>query len=74
MRRLAAHRAEFQAAPVYQVNAMVMVIVGKPKGFVKICEADRDTTDGAKLCEEIRCNVKDHAKRGKFYNKAVPSI
>ncbi len=45
-------------------------MTGKTKEDCDILEADRDTTDAAKSCEELLCKFQDYARRRKLDSSA----
>ncbi len=60
MRRLEAHGDEFKSAPVFKINALCMLMTRKAREYFDIWEADRDTTDQAKACDELLSKVKNY--------------
>ena len=66
MRRLEAHGEEYKLAPVFKINALRMLMIGKAKEDFDLWEADRDPADAAKTCEELLNRVKDYARRRKL--------
>jgi hypothetical protein len=67
-RRLEAHGDEYKLAPVFEINALRMLMAGKAKEYCDLWEGDRDTTDAAKSYEELLNNAKDYARRRKLEN------
>ncbi len=65
-RRLEAHGDEFKLAPVFNINVLSMLMAGKDKEYLFSWEAHRDTTDLAKLYEELLTKAKDHSRRRKL--------
>ncbi len=45
---------------------MKLTMAGKAKEHFDIWEADRDTTEAAKSCEDLLSKVKDYARRPKL--------
>ena len=70
MKRLEAHGAEYKLAPVFKINALRMLMIGKAKEYFDLWEADRDPTDAAKTYEELLKKVKDYARRRKLDTNA----
>ncbi len=60
-----AHGEEFKFAPVFKINAL-MLLTGEAKEYFDLWEADRDTTDAAKPYEELLSKVKDSSRRRKL--------
>ncbi len=63
MRRLEAHGEEFKLAPLYKINALRMLMMGKAKEYFDLWEADHDPTNAAKTYEELLNKVKEYARR-----------
>ena len=59
MRRLEAHGDEFKLAPVFKINALRTLMIGKAKECFDLWEADKDHTDPSKSFEELLSKVKD---------------
>ncbi len=70
LRRLEAHRDEFKLAPVFRINALRTLMIGKSKGCFDLWEADKDHTDPSKSYEELLTNVKDHSRKRKSDSSA----
>ena len=65
MRRLEAHGDEFKLAPVFKINALRTLMIGKSKEYFDLWEADKDHTDPSKSYEELLTKVKDYSRRRK---------
>ncbi len=57
-------------APVFKINALRVLMIGKAKKYFDLWEADRDPTDAAKTHEEFLNRVKDYARRRKLDSSA----
>ncbi len=53
MRRSEAHGDEYKLAPVFQTNALRMLMTDKAKEHFDLWEADRDHPDAAKSYEDL---------------------
>ena len=53
MRRLEAHGEEFRLAPVFKINALRTLMIGKSKEYFDLWESDKDHTDPSKAYEEV---------------------
>ena len=60
MRRLEAHGDEFKLAPVFKINALRTLMIGKSKDYFDLWEADKDHTDPSRSYEELLAKVKDY--------------
>jgi hypothetical protein len=58
MRRSEAGGEEFKLAPFFKINVLRMLMTGRTKEHVDLCEASRDTTNAAKSYEGILCEAK----------------
>ncbi len=74
MRRLEAHGDECKLAPVFEINALRMLMTGKAKEYFDFWEGDRDTTDVAKSCEELLNKFKDYDRRRKLDTMAQKNM
>ena len=70
IRRLEAHGEEFKLAPVFKINALRTLMIGKSKEYFDLWEADKDHTDPTKSYEELLAKVKDYSRRNKLDNSA----
>ena len=70
MRRLEAHGEEVKLAPVFKINALRTLMVGKSKEYFDLWESDKDHTDPSKSYEELLAKVKDYSRRKKLDNSA----
>ncbi len=62
IRGLEAHGVEHRLAPVFNINALRMLMIGRANEYFDMWEADRGPTDAAKACEELLNKVKDYAR------------
>ena len=74
MRRLEAHGEEFKLAPVFKINALRTLMVGKSKEYFDLWESDKDHTDPSKSYEELMAKLKDYSRRKKMDNTAREKI
>ncbi len=63
MRRLEAYGEEFKLAPVFNINALRMLMAGNAKEYLDLWEAHRSTAGPAKSYEELLNKVKDYTRR-----------
>ncbi len=49
MRRLEAHGDEFKQAPVFKINTLRTLVIGKSKEYFDLWEADKDRKDPSKV-------------------------
>jgi hypothetical protein len=61
-----ANGEEFQLAPVYKINAVRMLMMGKANMYFDIWEADSNIIDAAKSYEELLAKVRDSVTRRKL--------
>ena len=48
MRRLEAHGEDFKLSPVFKINALRTLMIGKSKEYFDLWEADKDHTNPGK--------------------------
>ena len=74
MRRLEAHGDEYKLPPMYKINALRMLMIGKSKEYFDLWEADRDPSDVTKSYEELLNKIKDYARKKKLDSTAQKNI
>ncbi len=57
-------------APLFEINALWMLITGRAKEYFDLWEADHDPTNAKKTYEELLNKVKDYAGRHKLDTNA----
>ncbi len=70
MRRFEARGEDYKLAPVFKINALRMLMIGKAMEYFDLWEADRDPTDAAKNYKELLNKVKDNASTRKLDSSA----
>ncbi len=70
MRRLEAHGEVFKLAPVFKINALRSLMIGKSKEYFALWEADKDHSDPSKSYEELSAKLKDYSRRKTLDNSA----
>ena len=68
------HGKEYELPPVFKINALRMLTVGKAKEYFDMWEADRDPMDPGKSYEELLNKVKDYARRKKLDTSVQKSM
>ena len=74
MTRLETHGNDYKMAPIFKVNALKFLMVGRSKDFFEIWETEGGSAHDEDFFKDLLCKAKDYARRKKLDSSVRTNI